>query len=276
MGRMIDWIWNLPGWLQFLLVVVLLLYGVAPLLVWQTQKLSAKNNMYAVMPEILPAVVAQHFQAMAPQLAARGFQVAAYVHDPQQMVEAYIALWVNRTSGQIAHVGVIIGIGGLPMAKWIEFQTELADETIVETNNSSNLGIFVLPRNYHRLQFPGVNDPETLYWLHLWHESRWLDAQMPRFLPAPGAEVERLAYENLRTFKRQAAAGRMKEVNGVFAPTFMQAFRSTWMQCPPVLQIRKLRAWLRGRLYLKRALAGPPRQAKAVPVTDVHLVDAPS
>jgi hypothetical protein len=271
MGRIIDWILSPNCWLLFLLGTVLLLYVIWPLLVWQTQRMTARN-MYAVMPEALPAKVVDFFRAMSPPLAARGFQVAAYVRDPQEQVEIFAALWVNRTCGQVAIVGMVIGLNSMSMAKWVEFVTELPDGTTVVTNNLSNLGIFVLPKIYHRLQFPQVDDPEKLYRLHLWHESRWLNPQMPRFLAPVGTEMEWLAHENLRTFKRQVAAGRMIEEDGVFRPTFVQAFRATWMQCPPVLQIRKLRAWVMGKINLRWALAGP-RQAMAVRVTEVPPLD---
>jgi hypothetical protein len=274
LDRAIEWFSSLSWWLQILLVAVFLLYVVGPLVVWQTQKFSGRSTMYAVMPETLPGNVLKYFGMHSPQLAGRGFEVAAYLRDPQQSVEGFIALWVNRTSGQSAIVAMIVGMGALPMAKWIEFQTELADGTTVETNNTSNLGMFVLARNCHRQQFPGVSDAETMYVLHLWHESQWLNARAPRFLPAPGMEANYFAYDVLRSYQRQAAAGRMKEVEGGFKFTFIAAFRGTWMQCPPVLQIRKLRAWLRGNANKRRALASPARQPMAVTITDAHLVGA--
>jgi hypothetical protein len=277
LDRLISLLDALPLWALWLASVIFLLYVVAPLVVWQLQRFSAEHTLEVIDPEELPRAIDRYFLQMTPGMVAQGFVVVAYLRDAKMLAgwAAYMTLWVNRPCGQAAMVGTIISAAGItPKAKWMEFQTELADGWRVETTNSGNLGMFVQDKKNHRLQFPGIEDPAVLYHLHLWHEEQQLDPRKPRFFPADEVVVDYMTTENRRTFERQAAAGRMKMVDGKYRHTLGNAFRCTWMQCPPILQFRKARVRMAASRLKQQALSRGPMRPLPVITTDVKLVES--
>ena len=277
LDRIISFLLQMPGWLTWLAFLVFMLYIVAPLVVWQLQRFKTDRTLEEVDADNLPPVVDRYFLQLTPNMVALGFVVVAYLKDAKMQAgfTAYMTLWVNRGCGQSALIGAIVGPAAItPKTRWIEFQTELADGWKVETNNSNNLGMFVLDKKTDRCQFPGVEDPAQLYQLHLWHESVKLDPRKPRFVPADEAVIEHMTSDNQRTFANQAAAGRMKLVRGKYCHTLRNAFRCTWMLCPPIVQIRRARNKAQANRMKAEALARGPRRPIPVITTDVQLVSS--
>jgi hypothetical protein len=266
---------QVPWWAFWIGLIFFLLYVVAPLVVWQTQRFSVDRTLDIIDPQEIPSAIDRYFLQVTPGMVAQGFVVVAYLKDARMLAGmcAYLTVWINRACGQAALVGAIVSRAGIsPKATWIEFQTELADGSQVETGNNANLGIFLPAPKTHRFQFPGVEDPAKLYQLHLWHEEQKLDPHAPRFLPADEVVVDHIADESRHTMERQVAAGRMNLINGRYQNTLRDAFRITWMQCPPILQIRKVMARIRGKRMMREALARGPRRPLPVITTDVQLV----
>ncbi len=267
---------NLILWL--LVVAALVVYVLFPLAVWLKLRINVEGSYRVIDGGELPAKAAVFFKDLTPGMEAIGFEHVGYIwkHAQHLQLDHYHTLWLNRSSGIAALHSALFSSVTLAVKNYsLNFQTELADGVIVETNDVANLGIFVRSHFEHIMQFRQIHDVAMLYKLHLWHERRWASPAVARYLTPAGRELDDLRNSARRTMQLQAAAGRFKEIDGDYVPTLRGAFVMGWKQAPPILQIRLAWTRLGARRLLARAQQESIAPPTAVQLTERHPYDAP-
>ena len=221
--------------------VFVLMYIGAPLLILATFKLRGRPTLKPLSPSELPPEAYEYFVNTAAEMQACGFELADYILIPDMVpnTAAYTALWVNRARGQMATAVVIYAQAPnqKPTAKsYLEFMTKLMDGPAVLTNNSPEATAFKKTRTKDTVQISWVPEPQRLYRVHLYRESKFANPGDVRYLPAPGEELQSFAEGTLFDIERQVRLGlfRGEPNEAEYRPTFTGAFHMTWRMLPPI------------------------------------------
>ena len=120
-------------------------YLLFPILIYNTLKQSAAPEFRSLDFSHLPGDFGHYLQVVWPDLEAEGFEVAAYLRHQQEPTTAYLALFANRSSQDLALAGAWYGkVDGTDRLQtmYLEFSTEFTDGTEVNTNNNNQPGAF--------------------------------------------------------------------------------------------------------------------------------------
>jgi hypothetical protein len=250
--------------LVYIAVAVLaLLYIGGPLLVKQQQAINARAPIVPIAIERMPEEVYALFGESAAEFQSLGFELIAYFTQPGMVgnVTPYVALWTNRGAGQSACATVIYTHApNLPVQtkRYLEFSTKMAEGMAVMTNNATSLGSFKKVRTSDSLYAAQVQDAQQLYRLHLYRESVLTQPGAPRFLPAPGHELESFREGSEYVIRRQVGTGYYLDAgDGVYRMTFRGAFAMTWALLPPFKGLRAARERERVRKQLRESEQRP-------------------
>ena len=247
----------------FIAALAVIVYVGGPVLVRFTQKQPAHPELAPVELQGLPAQVSEFFQRTAENLAAEGFTPAARLAYAQRNVAFVVELHLNRPAGDAA--AAIAAYERTTDAarlktSYVEFATECADGSALDTNNSSVH--IVLPQRPGKrlLQLPDVQDVSLLYKVHRAALEEFTAAKKGR-LPAPGEERSDLAASMIKELVAAADAGYMylDETSDVYRPTWKGAFLMTWKSIWPGSAIVKARMRRKVAPILSQVTATEPR-----------------
>ena len=251
--------------IQWILFFAALMFIGGPLVIWLTFKINASPQIIAVQHEELDPAVRAYFDRAAPALAAQGFTCTAYVNIPNQVggVQASVALWINRAAGDTA--SVIASRTIINKTIVVGFDTQLSDDTRIETSNWAQPGIFAPVPKRKKLHVPGVQDVHRLYQIHRARVERLSPPDTLAIVPSPGKELEALRQETDDDLRQQVAAGRLyyDEKRNAYRAHFLTAFPMSWGLTWPFSMFRR---WMRRRqaalelreLGLHKAPVAPP------------------
>jgi len=233
------------GWLALVAVPVLMVYVGGPVLARFSHTQPADPELLPVERDELPAEVSEFFQRAAQGLVAEGFTPSVRLAHAQRHVVAFAELHLNRAAGDAA-----VAIAAYERAtnaarlktSYVEFATECADGSALDTNNSSVH--IVLPQRPGKklLQLPNVQDVSLLYRIHRAALEEFTAAKKGK-LPRPGEERSELAASMTKELVAAAAAGYMylDEASDVYRPTWKGAFLMGWQVIWPGSAIVKAR-----------------------------------
>jgi len=271
----------MTGPLAIAVGIALVLYVGTPILIRFSVKLNARGRIEPVDIANMPPEVYEYFGRTAPALGACGFGLAAYIRTPDMVpnVVSYVALWVNRTAGQMATaVAIYASASGKTWVKChTEFLTKVADGMAVLTNNATDLNSFRRVPMKDALHAEAVQVLEQLYRLHLSRESRLVPAAAPRYLPEEGQEISSFAEGCEYDIRRQAKVGYLRETQpGLYRQTWVGAYMMTWGELPPVKHIRRAFVRARARRELQEAMRQPVAPPRNVAITHISPYRSPS
>jgi hypothetical protein len=258
--------------MPFLYVIaagLLLLYVGVPLFVMYRLRITGPYPTAPVRIDTLPTEVQQYLREVAPPLEQWGFEYfGCFEPEGSRTVRPFVALWINRRTGQRAQANVLHGMAN-GVNRFLQFSTTFADGTAVMTANSGAFDFNRFP-GLDFLHAPMARDPMTLYQLHLWRESR-TGSTLPRYLLPPGEEIRYFVptpAETSRSMEDQLASWRFRRTSsGANAPTLLGAFALVWPVLPPLSFIFKALERRRGRAQLRAALTQPISPPSSVKVT---------
>lgn len=250
---------TLLDWLLYAVVAILCLqsflqYFNAPIVIYFT-------NYHLAYPQFIPFEIEfssrqlpnAYFHSI-DALRALGFIPVAHLYSDGQVHKTtlFLTLFVNpveKDSAMVTHMNCQIGGGASSFH--IEFCTNFADKTELNTLNSEFPGIFnpIAEKEINRLR--KVKDPHLLYRIH-----RFLLAKRTRTarqLPAPGDEVNELCRSMVRDLNRQVETGYyyLDAAARKYRPTWKGAFLHTWKLVWPIAWIRKYLEDARNAALLK-------------------------
>lgn len=160
-------------WLAVPLVLVLLVYGGLPLLIYLMFKNEARPTLEVFVPSdpTLPLLVREHFKNSCDELIPLGFEYVTGMRLPQmtENAMAIMIVLVNRPAGDAA---AAISIYAKNDEVWdlqtsyIEFSTTLQSGITVNTQNSTALSAFPPQPKSENHRLPSVRDTRQLYQVH--------------------------------------------------------------------------------------------------------------
>lgn len=240
--------------------IIVMLYGVSPLLVWLTQGVSAQPHFEPYDParqQIGEDLVARVRDIVAA-LAAEGFRVAGDFF--WEAPNTRVVLLQNDQAGQRATVlakRLPTKTGSISKVA-LEFCTSFADGRELCVNNNSDPGIFAAVPGKRVERLADVRDPRQLYRVHQAVERRFYGATSRTEFDERRDPVDVLRIAVLHEMEKQLATGyfRLDETAARYRPTLRGAFLMTWKLLPPVRQMRAWRLARRARALLAESGVG--------------------
>lgn len=195
----------------------------------------------------LPLPVREHFDDVTDELAAIGFDSIAGLALPRQManVKVVILMFANRKTKDAAIATAIYADKLDPplQTAYVEIISRYRDGTLVQTNNSNQIGAFPTKQGVTTTQFPTVTKADRLYRVHQALAERHgssagkLQRLDEEFHGDAAFYLARAIREEL---EGQIDSGYMFLASGgeVFRPTWKGAFMMCWALLFPWKQIR--------------------------------------
>lgn len=152
--------------MKALLIFFGILYLVAPLIIFFTQRQAANPQLQSYGPE-LPNPKLQFLAITAGQMQALGFELIGYFGYIGQTrnVNAYIVYLIHRKNGDAGIAALMETTAGIT-ARTVEFATRFIDQSSITTGNSKTPSVYIRPRNKPVYRFPWISDPARLYEIH--------------------------------------------------------------------------------------------------------------
>lgn len=163
--------------------------------------------------ERIPASAKGFFREVAADLELLGFTPAACLINPNTMpnTTGYIALFHNQAARDAA-IAMAVSTDlprQQPQQRYaVEFCTEFADGTEVNTNNNADAGSFGPIAGKQVCRMPAMADLGLLYRVHLGLVARRGDSAVKQ-LPAEGTHAAEFRESLLRDFRAQIDTGRL-------------------------------------------------------------------
>ena len=253
-----DLLWIIPA---VAAGIVALPFALGPVLVKYTQKFTAVPGVTPISPEEfgLPPDVAEFFdrieQELRPADFARG--ATALIEGVVTNATAVIAMFDHQGGDDLAMVSVIYGFSEVEgerkvqlQTRYVELQTDFADGSVLNTNNSTKENAFPQSPRQTLHQLPQVADAGKLYAAHR-RAIQELGSRVAKpFVPAE-RRLEVVAEEMAQVFARQVETGYLfLGPDGFYRPTWGGAIRMTWKLVWPVVSIRRYLRRRRAQLKL--------------------------
>ena len=169
-------VFNDPSFLFWLVVafaaMFLLPYVVGPILLrlTMTQQADPEVVPFPIDHPELPQPVREHFDDVTDELTAIGFDSVAGLALPRQManVKAVILMFANRTTKDAAIATAIYADKLDPplQTAYVEIISRYRDGTLVQTNNSNQIGAFPTKQGVTTTQISTVTKADRLYRVH--------------------------------------------------------------------------------------------------------------
>jgi hypothetical protein len=195
----------------------------------------------------LPEDTRQYFDHAYHALVAQGFELLDVMFLPSFVpnVRTLIAVYVNRRTLDSAISSFIIVEGAMSARKrYVEFVRRYTDGTVVQTNNSDELGAFPAKPNEHTTQFTGLEDLARLYSLHQFVARKRGGTQTPylridnEFQGRATDFVARAVIEE--SLLAQLETKYLEEAPKGMRPTWKGAILMAWRELWPVKPLRRL------------------------------------
>jgi uncharacterized protein DUF4253 len=242
------------------IAVLLAPYWLGPIVVWLTQRVSARPEFEPFAPgrHSVPADVALSLRQMCDALAAEGFRVVADLFQRGQVkhvsTRATLLQRPETTELALAVAAFSEAHPARLVASYVELPTRFDDGRSVTVNNSPRVGVFTPAPRRIVVQLPDVRDPSRLYRIKLAYLAR--DFASAKTIPFDHqSDAARLLSQAMvRELTEQVEAGtwRLDAAATTFRPTFIGAWRMTWRLLPPFRAIRMARLRRRSAALLER------------------------
>jgi hypothetical protein len=230
----------------FVAGVAVFYYSIAPIVIKFTQSLRVNPMMLEASVHELPAAASASLLEMTRVLGDIDFEALAYIRLPDQLptVTGYLALWVNRRSGDIATwtcANTILFTDMMP-----SFTTRFDDGYDIVTRSWKKLGVFPRHAREEKLNFPQVHDLRQLYTIHRLRVQRSTHTACGRLVPQEQDAIELVRRDTSREYEWLVEAGYhwLDARAERYRPTLKGAYLMTWKLLPPVKQVRQ---WLTRR-----------------------------
>jgi hypothetical protein len=243
------------GWLWVAVAIVAAIYLGAPLMILATLRVNPSPDVTPLTQDGLPKDVLGFLARQTAELKALGFEPAGYFSLKNVTVgtgaATYTAIHVDRDAGDMAGAFAIrqsAGAGSTIKNQYVEFTTDFADGSSVDTGNTSELSSFRYGEDKDVLYFPHVQDLSRLCALHRARVSEFGRGREKALPPADGL-AQHLVDAIRRDLERQAAFGDMypESTSGIYRATVKGAYRMTWQLMPPMGGINKARQRAKAR-----------------------------
>lgn len=241
-------------WLVWGFVAILLFLGIpyvlAPLIVGMTLRFRLPAEVVRVDPRQtpLPEDVRMYFDQAYHALVAQGFELLDVMYLPTVVpnVKSLLAVYVHRRAGDAA-MSVFMMVEGPTTTmrkRHVEFVRRYEDGTLIQTNNSDELGAFPRKPREFTTQFPGLEDLQRLYALHRFMAQKQ-GGQGPPVLRIDrefgGNACEYVARVALdETLRDQIQTGYLTG-DQVLRPTMRGALIMSWQELWPAKALRQAR-----------------------------------
>ena len=224
-------------------------YVVGPILVLATLKFRVPAEILRVDPQqaALPNDVRQAMHVDYEQLTACGFEMRDLLYFPVIVpnLRTLVACYTNKTTQDGAISAFILGESEFTTLRkhHVEFVRRTADDTIIQTNNSDELGSFPRKPKEYTTQFFGERDVRQLFALHQ-HIARQLASNSPavsrletEFRGDCAAYFSQVVFgESLR---EQFQTGYLRDAGVEIRPTLKGAVLMAWKELWPVKSLRR-------------------------------------
>lgn len=238
--------WQIGILIFILLIFLSAPYVIGPALVYRNQRFRIPAEIVRIEPceQALPDPIRTQFADSYECLTKLGFDLVGVFGLPKLVtnVQSISALYVNRRTCVVAYTSFIVGTAAV--LRYAEFITRYKDGTVVQTNNSAEIGAFPTPAHVHTLQFWDIQEVATLHDLHRFHEARHQKSPpINRVDDEFGGNLERyIAVAAMdEEFARQLETGYLVRCSGGYRPTLKGAVIMTWQLLWPFKAIRKSR-----------------------------------
>ncbi len=238
--------------------VVSLPYVVGPPLVYFAQRFNVPTEILPLDPreQPLPESVRGHFADSHTDLTKLGFELRGVLALPKLMpdVQAICACYKQPVTNDLACCSFIVASLGQMTLRYTEFIARFQDGTVVQTNNSPQIGAFRTSPNTHTLQFWDIQDLSRLYALHQFHRRKYeLSPAVDRLDTEFGGNLvsyfSKAAIEE--EFARQAAHWLLAPTSSGYRPTLWGAYALCLQELWPLNAIRKQRRQRAAQKFLQ-------------------------
>ncbi|HEU5261067.1 MAG TPA: DUF4253 domain-containing protein [Gemmatimonadales bacterium] len=263
-------------YLFFWLAALLSPYWLGPIVVWLTQRPSARPLFQPFDPgrHTVPEDVAAAMRQTCEALATEGFRVVADLFQTGQVthVGVRVGLLENPATAELA-LAITVFSAARPariVASYVELPTKFRDGRSLSVNNSPRLGSFAPRPPRAVVQFLDVRDPARLCGIKRAYLGRHYRGVEVSSFEHQGDPARFLSEALTRELTEQVEAGtwRRDDHAGVFRPTFSGAWVMTWRLLPPFTRIRKARLRRRAAQILRDLdMEGPDARPIAQPRT---------
>lgn len=253
-----PWWFIAPG--LILLAILMVPYGLGPVLIYITHKQQARPHLVDFKPGVtpLPADVDQFFHSSSWALAQEGFEIITGMFLPSQIeniVVALIFLANRREKDGAIVVAMHSNSPVMTMTQFhIEFVSRYRDGRVIQTNNAESLNAFPTPPNTINSFLPSVRDPQQLYRIHQAVCRR--EGAGQKFLRLDekygGDAIGYMTDAMIEELDQASEAGymRLDSRAGVYKPTLFGAVKMTYGELWPFKAIRKSRRAYREKQFL--------------------------
>lgn len=247
--------------LRFLLEVIVILIAsqfiLGPLVLYLVTRHAANPEFETFDLTHPPLKLPQSYAQNIARLEELGFQAKAHVFGSRQTatVRSVLTLFTNQTEKDtaiLAHMLSEIPLLARSVIDYVEFSTDFADGSEVNTANAKQPSLFVQVPEKKIYRVPHLTDTGQLYVLH-----RALVAKEPakeKRLPSPGEEVDSLISTMKRDLAREAGFGRLRRAGHWYRLTVKGAILYELKFGLPVGYLRRQVQYFRGKRLAREVL----------------------
>ena len=199
--------------LLFVATLLVITCVILPLMLRYRYRHPVHPEYEEVLPddERIPASAKGFFREVAADLELLSFEPATCLIDADTTpgTTGYVALFENRPAGDAAAAMAVFGNihqKRILQAYAVEFATDFADGTGLNTSNTTDPGSFEPSPGHQACRMPGMADLGLLYRVHLGLIARRGDSAVKQ-LPAEGTHAAEFRESNLRPCSKNWACG---------------------------------------------------------------------
>ena len=215
---------------------------VGPILVYLKLSFPLYREFYSLSADEIASCTDADFGRCSAGVAALGFTPVENLQSISHGSKIFTTIFYNFSTLEMATVTEICSFrneNGTPTCvQFVEYASSFEDDLEVNTNNSSQLGVFhPIPERQNR-SLPTVRDPADLYAIH--RALTTVIATPKKPLPQ-GTIEEELQIEWGKTLRRQNELGyfRFEPSDSLLRPTAKGAIMMSWKLIWPVGAIRR-------------------------------------
>lgn len=248
----LEWMPNLSVFAFLALGILALLafpYAVGPFLVRSTLRFRLPIEVVVVNPREtpMPEDTRQYFDYAYHSLVANGFELLEVMYLPSFVpnVRSLIAVYVNRRTQDSAMSSFMIAEGAMAgvRKRYVEFVRRYPDDTLVQTNNSDELGAFPAKPREFTTQFHGLEDVSRLFALHQFLASKHGGARSAYLridTEFQGRAADYVARAVLQEgLEEQKKTGYLGGTATELRPTWKGAILMAWKELWPIKSLRR-------------------------------------
>jgi hypothetical protein len=228
-----------------------LLHVVSPLALRATYRFSGTCDPIPVDGNSVPPLVRDLVGRCAPKFESLGFTFLGYfdVGPLVKNAKAYLAYFVNRSSGVFANVSVVTSAA--KTVGYFEFSTTFTNGLTLDANTNKTLPLTPARPNFLVFRFPEVFDPVELFQIHRALIQKYGTTLQPQMF-SQGQETGRIKSQIGQYAAEQAKTGYMYRAKDgqTYRLTWKGAILLAWKALWPTSMVR---GWLY-RVQMKREL----------------------